>query len=201
MRIDIHPIKLGVGHCYVVRGDRTIMIDAGSPRQATRFRKAIDTLAIDPRSIRLIVITHGHWDHIGSAGAIRALTGAQIAMHHRETDWLEKPIKTLAPAVTPWGHIFRAIMTTFLPLVRLPAADVDIVVGNEGASLAGYGIPGRIVYTPGHSRGSVSVLLETGDAFVGDLAMERLSASPPSGPADLRRRHREGERQLETSAG
>jgi len=36
------------------------------------------------------------------------------------------------------------------------------------------GIPGKIVHTPGHSSGSVSILLETGDAFVGDLAMNAL---------------------------
>ena len=37
--------------------------------------------------------------------------------------------------------------------------------------LGGYGIPGRIVHTPGHSQGSITVLLDSGDAFVGDLAM------------------------------
>ena len=53
MRVNIHPIKLGVDHCYIIQGEGTIMIDAGSPGQATRFRKAMDGLGIDPRSIRL----------------------------------------------------------------------------------------------------------------------------------------------------
>ena len=75
--IGIHSIKLGVGYCYVIQGDKTIMIDAGSPGQAARFRKAMEALAIDPRSIRLIVITHGHWDHIGSARDIQEMTGAR----------------------------------------------------------------------------------------------------------------------------
>ena len=189
MRVTIHSVKLGVGRCYVIQGDRTIMIDAGCPRQAARFQKAMEALAIDPRSIRLIVLTHGHWDHIGSARDIQEMTGAKIAMHHRETDWLEKPMKVLPPPVTAWGHIFRAIMLPFLPLVHFPAADVDVVLGNEGMSLAGYGIPGKIIYTPGHSMGSVSVLLETGDAFVGDLAMNefplRLSPGLPIFAEDM----------------
>ncbi len=92
-------------------------------------------------------------------------------MHHRETDWLEKSLIVLSPAVTVWGQIFRAIMTPFLPLVHFPAADVNVLLGNEGMSLGGYGIGGKIIYTPGHSIGSVSVLLDSGDAFVGDLAM------------------------------
>jgi len=86
MRASIHPIKLGVDHCYVIRGEGTIMIDGGGPNQAGSLEKALASLSIE------------------------------------------------------------------LPLI-------------------GYGIPGKILYTPGHSMGSVSVLLETGDAFVGDLAM------------------------------
>ena len=125
MNTRIHPIKLGVACCYVVQGEGTIMIDAGSPHQATHFRKAMETLQLDPRSIRLIVITHGHWDHIGSAKDIKEITGAKIAMHYREKDWLEKSMKVLPLA-------FRAIMTIFLPLVRFPATKVDVVLGDRG---------------------------------------------------------------------
>jgi glyoxylase-like metal-dependent hydrolase (beta-lactamase superfamily II) len=133
--------------------------------------KGIENLSIKPEDIQLIVITHGHWDHIGSAKEIKEITGAKIALHRNEKDWLEKSLKPLPPAVTLWGHIFAKIMAIFVPLIHVPAADVDVVLGDEELSLADYGIPGRIIPTPGHSMGSVSVLLETGDAFVGDLAM------------------------------
>ncbi len=131
MRVNIHPIKLGVDHCYIIQGEGTIMIDAGSPGQATRFRKAMDRLGIDPRSIRLILLTHGHWDHIGSARDIQEITGAKIAMHKREKDWLEKALKPLPPAVTIWGSIFKATMGVFLPLVRFPPTHVDVVLGGR----------------------------------------------------------------------
>ena len=54
---------------------------------------------------------------------------------------------------------------------KIPAINVDIVLRDEEFSLASFGIPGKVLFTPGHTMGSVSVLLETGDAFVGDLAM------------------------------
>lgn len=63
--------------------------------------------------------------------------------------------------------------------------------GDDELSLADYGVPGRIIYTPGHSMGSVSVLLETGDAFVGDLAMNefplRLSPGLPIFAEDMQK--------------
>jgi len=171
MSVRIHPITLGVDHCYIIQGGGVIMIDGGAPKQGKGFVKAIEKLSIKPEDIKLIVLTHGHWDHIGSAKEIKDLTGAKLALHQEEKDWLEKSLKPLPPAVTTWGHIFGKIMAMFLPLVHVPAADVDVVLGDEELSLAEYGIPGRIIPTPGHSMGSVSVLLETGDAFVGDLAM------------------------------
>ena len=49
----------------------------------------------------------------------------------------------------------------------------DLTVGDEGLPLDDYGIPGRILYTPGHTVGSLSVLLDSGEAFVRDLAMNK----------------------------
>jgi len=171
MSLAIHPIKLGFDHCYVIRDAGCIMVDGGSPGQARAFRQAVARLPLKPEEIKLVVLTHGHWDHIGSAKAIKELTGARLALHRQEKDWLERSLRPLPPGVTTWGRIFVKIMALFMPLVHIPATQVELILGDEALSLAEYGIPGKIMATPGHSRGSVSVLLETGDAFVGDMAM------------------------------
>jgi len=191
MKISIHPVKLGVDHCYIIQGDGVIMIDGGSPNQVKGFMKAIERLSIKPEDIELMVLTHGHWDHIGSVKAIKDITGAKIALHQKEKDWLEKSLKPLPPGVTAWGKVFVKIMAVFMPLVHIPATDVDIVLEDEEFDLSKYGISGKIIHTPGHSPGSVSVLLETGDAFVGDLAMGefplRLSPGLPILAEDMQR--------------
>ena len=51
--------------------------------------------------------------------------------------------------------------------------DKGSVIIDSGAPKKDYGISGKVVYTPGHSSGSVSLLLETGEAFVGDMAMNK----------------------------
>jgi glyoxylase-like metal-dependent hydrolase (beta-lactamase superfamily II) len=123
--------------------------------------------------VQLIVITHGHWDHVGSAGELKAITGAKLAMHRREVHWLEQSLTPLPPGVTLWGRVFISLHKKLMPLINIPPAKIDVSIGDDGLLLSDYGIPGRVLHTPGHSSGSVSVLLDTGEAFVGDLAMNR----------------------------
>lgn len=173
MGANIYPVTLGFDHAYIIQDQGTIMIDGGAPKQAKAFSKALENASIKPEEVQLIVLTHGHWDHIGSAKEIKEITGGKIAMHQREKHWLESSLKPMPPGATTWGHIFGSIIKVFLPLIHIPATDVDVGLGDEEVSLAEYGIQGKVVYTPGHSSGSVSVLLETGDAFVGDMAMNK----------------------------
>lgn len=173
MSIKIYPITLGASKSYIIHHKGTIMVDCGSPKKANEFTKVMLKIPISPEDIQLIVITHGHWDHIGSAREIKELTGAKIAMHRLEKDWLENSLKVMPPGVTARGHVMNKLMTMFLPLIKITGTHVDIAIEDEGLSLDEYGIPGKVVYTPGHSPGSVSILLETGDAFVGDMAMNK----------------------------
>jgi hydroxyacylglutathione hydrolase len=191
MNISIYPIPLGVDQGYIIQGEGVVMIDGGAPKKAKAFIKGIKKTLIKPEAIKLLILTHGHWDHIGSAKDIKEITGARIAMHKREKGWLEQSLKPLPPGVTLWGKIFATIMAMFMPFVHIPATNVDIIFGDEEFSLAEFGIAGKVISTPGHSPGSVSIVLETGDAFVGDLAMNafplRLSPGLPIFAEDLQK--------------
>jgi glyoxylase-like metal-dependent hydrolase (beta-lactamase superfamily II) len=173
MAVDIIEIALGFGQCYVLRADGVVAVDAGAPKKGKSFVRGLERASVDPKDVGLIVLTHGHWDHVGSAGNLKLLTGARLAMHHSEVDWLEKSLTPLPPGVTAWGRALMGLNRLFMPFISFPPAKVDLSLGDDGLSLTDYGIPGQILHTPGHTAGSVSVLLDTGEAFVGDLAMNK----------------------------
>ncbi|KPK48198.1 MAG: hypothetical protein AMS22_15735 [Thiotrichales bacterium SG8_50] len=164
---------MGFDQSFVLRADGVIAVDAGAPKKGQAFLRGLERVSIRPEEVKLIVLTHGHWDHVGSASELKSMTGAMLAMHHCEMSWLEQSLKPLPPGVTRWGRIFISLHKLFMPLIDIPAVKVDIPIEDEGLSLSDYGIPGRVIHTPGHSSGSVSILLDSGEVFVGDLAMNR----------------------------
>ena len=175
MGVRIDTIPLGIGHSYVIKDQGAIIVDGGDTKKTNEFMQGLETISLKPEDIKLIVITHGHFDHIGTAAEIKKITGAKIAMHEREKDWLEKGLMPLPPGLSIWGTVLLGIMKIFMvPFRTITPTQVDIVLDDNEFSLKDYDILGKVIHTPGHSSGSVSVLLETGDAFVGDLAMNTL---------------------------
>jgi len=132
MSVEIIPIPLGFDTCYVLRADGVIAVDAGAPHRRNTFLRGLERASIEPEDVKLIILTHGHWDHVGSARELKSITGAKLAMHEADAPCVEQSLTPLSPGVTPWGRVFIAIHKLFLPLIRIPAAKVDLVLGNEG---------------------------------------------------------------------
>jgi glyoxylase-like metal-dependent hydrolase (beta-lactamase superfamily II) len=173
MKAEIFPFSLGFNDCYVIREQEVIMIDGGPANKKIDFIKAMKNIQLEPENIKLIVITDGHPDHIGSARDIKQLTKAKIAMHRLAKGCLEAGEWKNMRLPGGWmgRKVFGKIITRFSG--EIPSTEVELVIDDDGLSLKDYGISGRIVYTPGHTMGSVSVLLDSGEAFVGDLAMNK----------------------------
>jgi glyoxylase-like metal-dependent hydrolase (beta-lactamase superfamily II) len=150
------------------------MIDAGPPSSEQAIEDWLKDIAIRPSEVQLVVLTHGHTDHVGSALGIKQFTGAKIAIHEDDRESLENGVLVWPRAVTTWGRFVRMALKPFKAMFRFPGVRADVVFGDDGLSLVEYGITGRVIHTPGHTSGSVSVLLETGDAFVGCMTHNAL---------------------------
>jgi len=181
----IIPLKLGISNCYLIRGgENYVMVDAGPPNALKKFSHKLEQLRIDPAKIKLILITHMHFDHMGSLTGISQLTGAKSAMHHLDKELVEKGTIIMPRGIGPWGMFLTAFLWTIKPFVKSTVKPVPVDRGlyDRDFSLEAFQINGKIIHTPGHTAGSMSLVLESGEAFVGDLAMSgfpRLSGPGP----------------------
>ena len=172
MPLRIFTIKIGINRCYLVKDRGAILIDAGGPNKLHVFQKQFKKLSITPDEIKLIILTHGDLDHVGSAKDLKELTGAKIAINDCDKSNFERSVYNFPPGVTMWGRFLRFFLNPILKTVlpSIPGGVADIVLDENEFSLEEFGISGKIVHTPGHTKGSVSVVMETGDAFVGCMA-------------------------------
>lgn len=183
MSTSIHTFRYGINRVFVIRQKGTVMIDAGMPGIADKLGKDLKKEGVDPRTIELMVLTHGDFDHSGSAAAIKKLTDCEIAIHSEDRELIEKGLFNWPPGVTAWGRISRSIFKPMMQRMEVEAAQADIILTNEDFPLEEYGIDGQIVYTPGHTQGHVSVVLNNGTAFIGCLAHNiRLFRMKPNFP-------------------
>jgi glyoxylase-like metal-dependent hydrolase (beta-lactamase superfamily II) len=149
-----------------------VLIDPAGPATIRAVpRKLLELLGTPPR-LDLMIVTHVHFDHVGASVKLREATGAPLAVHRADAGWLREGRLVWPKGVTAWGKFFRTVVAPLMmPFLRVPSIAPDLVLDDEGLDLRPYGVEGRVVHTPGHSPGSVSIVLPSGEAFVGDLAM------------------------------
>ena len=172
--MDIQIIKVGIDNCYIIKHESTILVDGGMPGEFNKFSKGLKELGLNPKEIKAIIITHCHGDHIGCTKKIKDITGAKVVVQKYEKNILLKGEPVMPPGVTRWGKILGFFINKLSSKFSIEPSEVDIVIEEVDYSLEEFGIKGKIVFTPGHSPGSISVVLDSGDAFVGDMAMNGL---------------------------
>jgi glyoxylase-like metal-dependent hydrolase (beta-lactamase superfamily II) len=171
--MDVQWVRAGVTNTYLIRERGAVLVDAGEPGKGPTVLHKLAKLVEGAGKPALIVATHGHFDHIGAAADLRAATGAKVAIHAGDADLLAHGTVAMPPGVTRWGRLSADVVLKplYMPRLRITPLAPDIVLGDEEFSLAPFGVAGTVLHTPGHSPGSVTVLLESGEAFVGDCAM------------------------------
>ena len=153
---------------FILVGERPVLVDSGMPDSAPKILAALAREGFAPSDVSLILITHRHVDHIGSAAALKRATGAPVAVHTLDADGLRRGDGGPRPP-TGWGG--RLFDLTGLPGASAEPCEPDIIIEGDFA-LDPYGVPGVVVlHTPGHTHGSVSALLPNGDVLAGDLAI------------------------------
>ncbi|MBP2654113.1 MAG: Metallo-beta-lactamase superfamily protein [Firmicutes bacterium] len=163
----IIPLAFGVSSLYLIQGEGMIIIDTGSDVDKSAYIAAFRDLGVNPQDIRLIIISHGHSDHYARLAEVKELTGAPVLCHKLAARALETGEN---PEYVPRNKSGQDMLKLILETVPVMSRTVipDILVEDE-FDLKEFGIDGKIVPTPGHSECSLSVILDGGQAIVGDI--------------------------------
>jgi len=143
-----------------------LMVDAGWPGSLAALKSQLRQYGIAPAEIQWVLITHMHPDHAGLAQEIKQLTGARLILHENQIPLLPE----LAASLRAKGG--------YVPIVVEPA---DMVLaGDSRRVMDGLGVRGNVIETPGHSDDSVSLVLDSGLAFIGDLHLPQFASDEAS---------------------
>ncbi|MBN1819349.1 MAG: MBL fold metallo-hydrolase [Prolixibacteraceae bacterium] len=158
-----------VSPVLIANGENSILVDTGRKGFGNEILKAIISKGLKPANIKLIILTHTHFDHAGNARFLKEKTGAKIIVHKNEAKCLEKGYTIIPRGTIPFSKRMSWLGRNLFPFIgKYPSVKPDIIVENE-LDLADWGIDGKILHTPGHTKGSQSVLignsLLAGDAF------------------------------------
>ncbi|NDL67303.1 MBL fold metallo-hydrolase [Anaerotalea alkaliphila] len=169
MQDTIVTVRIKGVNCHCIRGRENILVDTGYPGSLPALEEGMLEAGIRLESIATIVLTHGHWDHYGSLRELKMRTRAQAVAHQKDVDQIQEgrngPLR-------PYGIPGRAakLLGRKQPMQPSEMAGVEYAIEGE-VSLEPFGVEGKILETPGHTAGSISLLLESGDLLVGDSLM------------------------------
>ena len=183
--ITIHRVVWGRCNCYLVsKEDRFLLIDAGRKKSWKRLDRGLHRLGVTKDSAISLVLTHCHFDHTENAALFKKTYNAPIIVHTSEGDCLKKGDNPPIMGTGPVTKVLTGMMnrTPLHARLRYDPADFDIAV-DEAFDLKPLGFPGYVLHTPGHSPGSMSVVIDNDVAIVGDamFGVFRDSVFPPFG--------------------
>lgn len=161
------PFRMGSVNCFLIKVEGGfVLIDTGTSEQRAGLEKALVTAGCHPDNLKLIILTHGDFDHAGNAAHLSREFGAPVAIHASDAGMVE------------WGNMFvgRKKSNPFLNWLssnlfgfgKSKRFKPNLLIDEE-FDLDLYGIEAQILHIPGHSAGSIGILLPGGELICGDL--------------------------------
>lgn len=164
--VQLIRIKLKLSNAYLLIGHNgVVLVDSGMASDVEAIEDALLAQNLSGADIKLILHTHGHSDHVGGTATLvkryQCTTALGAADLHQvlagKNDAL-KPTRMMGKWLIPFVD---KPFTPFTPDWLL----------HESASLMSFGVDAEVIFTPGHTPGSLSILLADGRAVVGDVLM------------------------------
>ena len=161
--IEIKRIKGGTDNCYLVTdGSQAILVDTASGQNLDQVMAECDKY-----TLKLIVLTHVHFDHAENAAALSARYGVPVAIHRKDEELFDsfdkQPLKSS-------GLVGCVVLGMSLKVLRntTVARPDNLIYVEEGDDLNAYGFNAKVIELPGHTLGSIGLDVEGRHLIVGD---------------------------------
>ena len=128
------------------------LIDAGVNISISKIRENIKTVGLNPNNISTLFITHSHIDHIGGAYSFRKNYGCKTVAHELDSEAVEKADPNLTGAVWYNQKLVPCVID-----IKLSGSQGDLTVGTKTF---------KWFHTPGHTPGSISILLDISEGKI-----------------------------------
>lgn len=167
--VRVETLSLTASQAYLIHSPRPLLVDVGLERDQPRVLRALDRHGLSPHDLGAIILTHAHADHAGAIAGIATRSGAPVIAGASDLGVIRAGGESGSAPVTSLRRLLGrfGLVQSYPPL----PPEARVVSVSEELSLSAFGAHGRIMPVPGHTSGSIAVVLETGDAFAGDMVI------------------------------
>ena len=170
---DIKIIELTFVNAFLVKvNEGFILIDTGLSMHWEKLDSELILAGCLSDKLKLIILTHGDFDHTGNCVKLQEKYKCRIAMHKDDSFMVENGLSLKRKTRTLQAMLFSLIRKLFRKKFAFDKFIPDIYL-TDGQNLNEYGFNAKVVHIPGHTKGSIGILTGDGDLFAGDTFTNR----------------------------
>jgi hydroxyacylglutathione hydrolase len=168
MSKGIETIRLGFVNAFLIGAqDGFVLIDSGTAGQWERLERRLTSAGCLPGKLRLVIATHGDFDHTGNCARLQRRYRAPIAMHEADAFMVENGVMVDRIVRTFSGKLMMLLAKMGNRRTPFDRFKPDVFLA-DGQEMSAYGLDARVVHIPGHTKGSVGILTDDGSLIAGD---------------------------------
>lgn len=173
MATKIYTINFGGVNCYLLKSETNyILVDTGYPAKWNYLNRLLQKTGCNSENLKLVILTHGDHDHAGNSVLLKDKYRVKIAMHSDDSEMVEKGNMNWNRKEKPdnFSLTFRlmSMMSIFFNPGKFKTFIPDLYI-DESFNFSPYQFDAKVIHIPGHSKGSIGILMGDGSFICGDF--------------------------------
>ncbi len=167
--VKVTRIKRSYANCYLLEGEGgSILVDSCNVGDGPAILRAVTG-----KNVKLILLTHCHFDHVSSAAYLAKRLNVPIAMSEKDVPLIGHGTDSHLHADNPLGKVMVFFSQDVLRKSTYSVFEPTVFL-TDGMDLSPWGVAAHAVALPGHTPGMTGVLTDDGDFIVGDALFDML---------------------------